>query len=792
MKMLNFKRNIFLLIVFNSIALFGYSQNQDSIHTAQIVTSIEKKIAQAEAAFKSGKVDSTFFYYNRAFAIASDNKLPKWQGEAYHGIGKLFFQLNKIDTAYAVFMKAKEFRKQSNDLIGLNKTLTNLCQIYQQRGQNIEGLAIAKEAIEVGKKANYDRGTGIAYLNAGHFLYHISRYEEALEYYLTASKFFEKAGYDAGIGMCFNSIANIYMNLEKFDFALEYYKKNLYLQEKIGNTLEIANTCLNLGSFFQDYTRNKSPKPHSNVDSMFYYYNKALTLFKKLQNPIKIIQAYANLGTAYNSVKNYKKAKEYFDIAYNEAIAYNAIIDIANIEHGYGLMYQGQGNYKEAKKYFLKAFPRIKAANLREKELMWYKDMAINADSLGEYKQAVMYLNKFIGLADTIREQESQKTINQLTMRYSSELKDQEIAAAKERQILMQEKNDEMQKRLYFIIVGLIFIGGLLILVFYSFMQKRKANALLVSRNEEILQQKEEIEVQRNQVLSQKNIIEEQQHNILDSIHYACRIQEAILPQNDTIEELFHENLFVLFKPRDIVSGDFYWLGKKGKKKIVVAADCTGHGVPGAFMSMLGTAFLNEIIGTSDDTITASEILNKLRENVIVSLRQTGKSGEQKDGMDLALFMYNEEDNVIDFAGANNPLIIIRSIQHACAVEENERIKVQEFESEKTNEIFQVIQIAGDKMPIGIYSEQKSFESVRFQLIPNDSVYVFSDGYQDQFGGEKNKKFMVKRLKQLLVNINAESMEKQREILDKELVAWIKQGNTEQVDDILVIGFTVH
>jgi hypothetical protein len=191
---------------------------------------------------------------------------------------------------------------------------------------------------------------------------------------------------------------------------------------------------------------------------------------------------------------------------------------------------------------------------------------------------------------------------------------------------------------------------------------------------------------------------------------------------------------------------------------------------------MLGTAFLNEIIGTSDDTITASEILNKLRENVIVSLRQTGKSGEQKDGMDLALFMYNEEDNVIDFAGANNPLIIIRSIQHACAVEENERIKVQEFESEKTNEIFQVIQIAGDKMPIGIYSEQKSFESVRFQLIPNDSVYVFSDGYQDQFGGEKNKKFMVKRLKQLLVNINAESMEKQREILDKELVAWIKQG----------------
>lgn len=779
------------VILFISFASCGtlFSQDQDSVAQSKIVASIEKQIAQAETALKNGKVDSIFIYYNRAFKTATDNNLPKWQGEAYHGIGRIFFQMNKIDTALAVFIKAKKFRTTANDLIGLNKTLTNMCQIYQHKGQNLEGLALAKEAIEVGKKAKYHRGTGIACLNGGHFSYHISRYEEALEYYLEASNYFDTAGYDAGVGMCFNSIANIYMNLEKFDFALEYYKKNLYLQEKLGNTAEIANTCLNLGSFFQGYTRSKIQKPQANPDSMFYYYNKALDLFKQMQDPIKIIQAYTNIGTGYNSIKNYSKAKQYFDIAYKDAIKYNTIVDIANIENGYGLMYQGQGNYKEAKKYFLKAFPRIKAANLREKELMWYKDMADNSDSLAEYKQAVIYLNKFIDLADTIREQESQKTINQLTMRYGSELKDQEIEAAKERQMLMQEKNDEMQKRMYFIIVGLIFIGGLLILVFYSFMQKRKANALLVSRNEEIMQQKEEIEVQRNQVMSQKNIIEEQQTNILDSIHYACRIQEAILPQDETIEDLFHDNLFVLFKPRDIVSGDFYWLGKKGKKKIVVAADCTGHGVPGAFMSMLGTAFLNEIIGTSDESLTAGDILNKLRENIIVSLRQTGKSGEQKDGMDLALFMYNEEDNSIDFAGANNPLIIIRELSAAPALEENDRIKLQEFENETTHIAYQLIQIQGDKMPIGIYSEQKSFESVCFQLLPNDSLYIFSDGYQDQFGGAKNKKFMVKRLKQLLVNNKLKPMAEQKSILDQELLAWIEEGKTEQVDDVLVIGF---
>ncbi len=779
------------VILFISFASCGtlFSQDQDSVAQSKIVASIEKQIAQAETALKNGKVDSIFIYYNRAFKTATDNNLPKWQGEAYHGIGRTFLQMNKVDTALAVFSKARSFRTTANDLIGLNKTLTNICQIYQQKSQNIEGLVIAKEAIEVGKKANYDRGTGIAYLNGGNFLFHISRYEEALEYYLAASKYFEKAEYDAGVGMCFNGIANIYMNLEKFDFALEYYRKNLYLQEKLGNTLEIANTCLNLGSFFQDYTRKKEKKQHANQDSMFFYYNKALNLYKQIQNPIKIIQANTNLGTAYNSIKNYTKAKEYFDIAYKDALSYNTINDIATIESGYGLMYQEMGNYKEAKKYFLKAFPRIKAANLGEHEIMWYKNMAINADSLGEYKQAILYLNKYIDLYEYSRDQESQKTINQLTMRYGSELKDQEIAAAKERQVLMQEKNDEMQKRMYFIIVGLIFIGGLLILVFYSFMQKRKANALLVSRNEEIMQQKEEIEVQRNQVMSQKNIIEEQQTNILDSIHYACRIQEAILPQDETIEDLFHDNLFVLFKPRDIVSGDFYWLGKKGKKKIVVAADCTGHGVPGAFMSMLGTAFLNEIIGTSDESLTAGDILNKLRENIIVSLRQTGKSGEQKDGMDLALFMYNEEDNTIDFAGANNPLLIIRELSTAPALEENDRIKLQEFENETTHIAYQLIQIQGDKMPIGIYSEQKSFESVCFQLLPNDSLYIFSDGYQDQFGGAKNKKFMVKRLKQLLVNNKLKPMAEQKSILDQELLAWIEEGKTEQVDDVLVIGF---
>lgn len=778
------KHTIFTVI---ALLLFSYTfaENSDSIRIKRSIDKIESYISHAQRTLNVGNIDSPITYYNKAFDVALDNNLPYWKGEVYHNIGRFFLMLNKIDSAHYVFTQTLLYRKEAEDLIGLNKTLTNLCQIYLIKGGNVEGLEIAKEAIEAGKSANYDRGTGIAYLNAGHFLFTISRYEEALENFLEASIYFDKISYETGIGMCYNSMANIYMTLEKFGFALDYYNKNLELQKKIGNSIEIANAYLNLGSFFAGNTRNEGLYEHMDRDSMLIYFQKAQQIYQKLNNPLKLIIAHTNIALAHMVRSEYNEAFTYFDLAYRDAKKYNSISDIAVIENGYGLLYQKKGDYKQAKSHFLKSYENIIAANLKEKELMWYKSMAINSDSLREYKDAIQYWEKYINLQDTLREQESQKIINQLTMRYGSELKDQEIAAAKERQLLMQERNDEMEKRLYIIVVGLIFIGGMLILVLYSFIQKRKANALLIVQNEEI-------ERQKNLALSQKNIIEEQQKNIIDSIEYARKIQDAILPQQEIIKELFGDSLQILFKPRDIVSGDFYWIGKKGNQKIVVAADCTGHGVPGAFMSMLGTAFLNEIVGASDETLTASEILNKLRENIISSLRQTGKTGEQKDGMDMALVMYNKDTNTINFAGANNPLIIIRPVEkHApLTTNGNDRIRVQEFTNEITQVPYLVLQVQPDKMPIGIYEHQTPFTDVFFTLSNADTVYAFSDGYQDQFGGPNNKKFMLKRLKQLLVNIHHNDMPVQIKLLNDELAKWILTSSTEQIDDVLVVGFS--
>jgi len=275
----------------------------------------------------------------------------------------------------------------------------------------------------------------------------------------------------------------------------------------------------------------------------------------------------------------------------------------------------------------------------------------------------------------------------------------------------------------------------------------RQLRAIIRERTAEVVMQKEEIEMKNQE--------------ITDSIHYASRIQNAILPPDDYAQKILTDK-FILYLPRDIVSGDFYWLHELDSKVITVASDCTGHGVPGAFMSMLGVAFLNEIV-SKGNMIQAHEILNQLRAHVIKSLHQTGAEGESKDGMDIALCVYDLENMKLEFAGANNPLYLIR---------DNELIIYK-----------------GDKMPIGIHIADQSFALNEIDLKKGDIMYTFSDGYADQFGGPRGKKFMSKKMKELLLEIHKLDMDVQKKILKDSLYNWMKDH--EQVDDVIVMGVRV-
>lgn len=280
--------------------------------------------------------------------------------------------------------------------------------------------------------------------------------------------------------------------------------------------------------------------------------------------------------------------------------------------------------------------------------------------------------------------------------------------------------------------------------------------------------------------------IRKQKEELTDSIEYASRIQRAMLPPKEILDEHKLDH-FILFRPRDIVSGDFYWIGVKEEKIYIVAADCTGHGVPGAFMSMLGISFLDEIIIKSGISET-NEILDSLKQHVITSLRQTGKSMEEstKDGMDLAMISIDEENKTVQYSGAYNPLYSVRKLN---AEEKSILAKGEELSLERgdlNNDTHLLTQVRADQMPIGISEKNFAFSAKSLTEFDGATLYLFSDGYVDQFGGPNGKKFMAKNFKKLLLEIQGQSMEEQHETLNQTLVEWM--ADIDQIDDVLIIG----
>jgi len=321
----------------------------------------------------------------------------------------------------------------------------------------------------------------------------------------------------------------------------------------------------------------------------------------------------------------------------------------------------------------------------------------------------------------------------------------------------------EKEKQIRKLAVGLgVLMGLVAVMILAGLISTRKQNQKLAESKRQIERINADLEATNAEVLKQKDIIVQKNQAITDSIQYASRIQTAVLPPINFLGEWKIEN-FILFKPKAIVSGDFYWGVKKNGKIIVAAGDCTGHGVPGGFMSMLGHAFLDEIINTREIE-NAAFILNYLRDEIIYTLKQKGAAGEARDGMDISLVIIDNETGSMDYAGANSPLYLIR---------DNKIIKYQ-----------------ADHMPIGIhFISFTPFTNNRIKIREGDYLYLFSDGYADQFGGPNERKFMYKPFQELLLRNHKKPLESQKEILDITFEEW--KGDNDQVDDVLVIGMRI-
>lgn len=393
----------------------------------------------------------------------------------------------------------------------------------------------------------------------------------------------------------------------------------------------------------------------------------------------------------------------------------------------------------------------------KEKELAQKNnEISRQVKEIGKQKQIISEQQKEVGEQKAILEN-TKLEISQQEKLIAA--RDKEIKANEDKIAIQLEAIQKQKLVIFGAIIAVILLLGLAYVIFRNYRNKKKANELLEEKNRKITAQRDEIERQKEVAEMQRDQIAYQKKHITDSIHYAQRIQRAILPSL----ELFSDELehFVLYKPRDIVSGDFYWVDKVDNKQIIIAADCTGHGVPGAFMSMLGVSLLNEII-LSRNISEPDQILNKLRAMIIESLGQVqgGSDSSVKDGMDMTVCVIDFDKDTVSYAGANNPLYHIRNGE--------------------------LTQYKADKMPVAIHEIMESYNKVTIDLKKGDTFYTFSDGYVDQFGGPKQKKFLSKNFRNVLLDIQNLDMIEQGKKLDEIFEEF--RAEVEQVDDVVVIG----
>jgi serine phosphatase RsbU (regulator of sigma subunit) len=393
--------------------------------------------------------------------------------------------------------------------------------------------------------------------------------------------------------------------------------------------------------------------------------------------------------------------------------------------------------------------------NEKQKELeKQFAQISNQQREISGQKQIILVQQKEVQVHKDTLTNQKEKISHQLAM-IDGQLKRIEEQEGK---IKVQLATLEKQKLiLYFVLLALLLVSFLGYYIYRGYKIKKEANIKLEEKNRTISLQKDEIEKQRDLAAAQRDQIAYQKKHITDSIMYAKRIQTALIPSL----ELFSDKLehFVLYKPLAIVSGDFYWVSTQGNMQIIISADCTGHGVPGAFMSMLGVTMLNEIVN-GKRIIMPDQIIEHLRQGIIKSLKQVAEEDSVKDGMDISVCVVDFDKNLLWYAGANNPLYLVRG-------------------GELTH-------YRADKMPVAIHYKMDPFTLHRIELQKNDTFYIFSDGYSDQFGGPKQKKFMSLQLKETLVSMSGIPMLIQGERLNEKFEEW--RGENSQVDDVILIG----
>ncbi|PLX17989.1 MAG: hypothetical protein C0599_12850 [Salinivirgaceae bacterium] len=672
----------------------------DSVKIADSYSNMGK-IAREQSAF-----DKAVIYYKKALNIYVVLKMHKKEAYTRLLLGGTYWASKEYQKALQEYLIAQRKYEAMNNKPQVASVLKNIGLIYRDIGNINKAVEYHQQSLEIYRQTDNMLMVGIAInILAGDY-WSVGNFNQALDTYLKALEVRQKLGNKTHIAGSFNNVALAYKSLNKTDSALIYYYRSLKLYIELKDRQNEAAIYNNIGNLY---------KKNEQLDSAFSYLNKALSLRKEINH---------TQGIGYSS----------FNLA-------QVLLE--------------QDRTKEARRFLLEA--EKVARQLSDNYLIKESCLMLSDiyDKAGLYKKSLYYYREYHDAEKRMQLDESIRRVADMQIRFEAE----------KRQRIVEKKDAELQQqkmRIYYLTGGVLLLIVLIIVAIVAFLQKRKSNRLLALRNYEIEEQKAEIEAQRDLATEQRDMIADQKTKITDSILYASRIQNALLPPENQMESLLKQH-FILFKPRDVVSGDFYYFKNYKQYTVIVAADCTGHGVPGAFMSMLGISMLNEIMAM-ENLENASQMLDVLRNKVKQNLHQTNVSESNSDGMDLAMIMLDRENLTLHFAGANNPLILVRN---------NEMTSYD-----------------GDRMPIGVHMyDEESFKNHEVKIQKGDKLYMFSDGYMDQFGGKKGRKLMSKNFKNLLVETSKFELKEQKEKLEGYFESW--RGENKQIDDVLVIGLEI-
>lgn len=644
--------------------------------------------------------------------------------------------------------------------------LNRLSRIYQAKGSYDNAKSHADSALYIAKKLGYQKGIISAYNNIGTVHYYQGNFDKALNSYFVALKMCEhlsessgalKTTYDKEIANLYNNIGMVYQVLNKNKEALKHYQKSVGIREKIGNKNDISDSYSNIGIVYSQM---------GNFEESDRSFKKSLALKIELKNQDGISRAYNNIGSnmlsyggSYLQEGNNAKAIKYFKTAQANFIAALKIQEKTEDYRSIALSYANLGithtfleEYKMAGQWFDKALMLSKEIGEKNLTKDIYNELSGLNEKAGNYKEALYYEQQSELYKDSILNESTSKNITEMQTKYETEKKEQQISLLNKEGEIKELSIKKQQTIIYAIVAGLLLVVVFTVFVFRALSVTKKQKHIIGIQKEIVEKKSEELSTKNKQ--------------IADSINYAQNIQQTMLPSETKFKELFSDS-FVFFQPKDVVSGDFYWLQQltnNNNETLVMLAviDCTGHGVPGAFVSLMAYNFLEKVVN-EHRVYNPSEILQELNKEVIEVLRKDEQLGSTKYGMDMALVSWNKTTGNVIYAGARNPLYI---------VSENK-----------------LTQIEANRMSIGS-SADYSFVQHEVNLKKDDMLYLFTDGFADQKGGTEGKKFYYPPFRNLLESVSEKAAEKQKTIINDTFLNW--KGSHHQIDDVSVVGIKIN